>query len=133
MKIFYQNLRQGYIKAGGMLLKNLPLTNVTIIRLAALDPAMYKASATAPALEELGKNLSNILTDDELGQLSMDAKGYSTDLDVSSMFADMKEDIRIDSDWWAKIFALKAPIVETESTQETEKPLPAQRYPHCPD
>lgn len=103
----YASLREGYVKAAEKLLK-MPLCNPTLRRLQVLDPALVRHKSTTRSLKVLAKELPNVISEKDQGQLAMEASTYSTDPDVFALSEAFDEDkMRIDSDFWKKVFELK--------------------------
>lgn len=103
----YTSLRAGYIKAASMLLK-LPMANPTLKRMAVLNPTHVSFEATPKALRLLARELPNVISETEQGQLAMEAGKYSVDPDVLLIAEAYKEEtMRIDRDYWKKVFDLR--------------------------
>lgn len=102
---FYQNLRQGYMKAGTSLAKKLPLSNKTIMCLTALSPFTRREPTTAVAFEKLAHAVPNIVPATDIGTLLIEVRKYSVDSCLDEI--ELQEDMSIDSSWWAKVFNLK--------------------------
>jgi hypothetical protein len=101
----YSRLRTGYIMAAKKLLQ-LPLDNKTIRLMSVLDPHMVGHNQTAVSFKEISNKLPNVLTHEENGQLSVEVDKYNIDRQVKDLSQDYKEDDRIDTMYWSKVFSL---------------------------
>ena len=122
---FYHSLREGYSKAGKMLVTKLPLNHRSLANLTALDPCMWKETRTLQAFEELAMALPNVIDPDDLGHLQAEVRGYTVDRTIkeNELFKiyqnkQKKGEERIDTDWWSKIFQIKNP-----TTNEAKYPV----------
>ncbi|KAH3749420.1 hypothetical protein DPMN_183918 [Dreissena polymorpha] len=104
-KKFYSHLRTGYVMAAIKMLK-MPLNNHTIRQMTVLDPALVGHSQVEQAMKNLGKKMPQVLSKEDLGALSQEASIYNVDLQVKDLQAKYKEDDRIDSGYWVKVFDL---------------------------
>ncbi|KAH3715330.1 hypothetical protein DPMN_058036 [Dreissena polymorpha] len=102
---FYSHLRTGYVMAAIKMLK-MPLNNHTIRQMTVLDPALVGHSQVEQAMKNLGKKMPQVLSKEDLGALSQEASIYNVDLQVKDLQAKYKEDDRIDSGYWVKVFDL---------------------------
>jgi hypothetical protein len=105
MKKFQQQLRQGYVNACVSMLVKLPLNNRTLSNLTALDPEMQQSEDTSRGLIKLAECLPNIVSDKEIGQLLMEARRYTCDLELKSLTPETDD---IDKSWWNPISQLRA-------------------------
>jgi hypothetical protein len=118
---FYKALREGYGKAGMLLVTKLPLGNRQIANLSALDPIMRKETSTLTSFEELARALPNVVHADELGELRSEVRSYTVDSCIRNngwleLFLKKKKhnEERIDTDWWTKVFQIMGPGTKKE-------------------
>ena len=104
---FHKALLKGYI-SGAEKLRNLPLTNKTLVHLSALSPEMQRTDSTPQALMNLAKSLPQVVPTCELGALDQELREYVTDRQMSLMPYDSDAyDTRIDVDWYCHLFSSK--------------------------
>jgi len=94
-----------------MLLRTVPLKNVTLKRLTALDPDLIKHPKLQDSLQALAKSLPNVVPVESHGELSIEISKYQVDAEVVKISEMMDEkpekEARIDSDFWSKVLNLK--------------------------
>ena len=119
------SLREGYSKAGKILVTKLPLNHRYLANFTALDPCMWKETRTLQAFEELAMALPNVIDPDDLGHLQDEVRDYTVDCTIkeNELFKiyqnkQKKGEERIDTDWWSKIFQIKNP-----TTNEAQYPV----------
>ena len=103
----YSNFRSGYISAAVQLLK-MPLGNGTLRKLSVLDPCLANHSQAAKCIKFLSESLPNVLDEDEVGALTVEADKYAVDSQVRDIASSFNaHEMRIEIDFWTKVFDLK--------------------------
>lgn len=98
MSKFFTTLRSAY-KAGSKALMKLPITNKTLINLAALDPGLQRSEGTAHSIMAIAQALPNFVPTEDLDKLDGEITKYGCDDQISHLPADeTTEAFRIDSD-----------------------------------
>ncbi|XP_045177599.2 uncharacterized protein LOC123537819 [Mercenaria mercenaria] len=104
----YSDLHHGYMMAAQKMLKTLPLNNKMFMSLSVLDPAMASHSQASMALKNIAKQLPNLFTEEEMGELSAEVIKYTVDSDVMDFADEYSKEQRIDTGYWVKVFKLES-------------------------
>lgn len=103
---FLNQASQAYIQCGQYLQKKLPLDNLLLKCISAIDPLARGHSVTADRLKMLPKLVKNVLSNEEEIQYALDVHLYQVDKCLPSHEDASQNILRIDV-WWASFYKLK--------------------------
>ena len=100
IKDFLKRVKQAYVDTGRYLQKKMPVSNVTLKYISAVDPAARGHSLTLRYMLKLPGLVLNVLKEDQLAAFQLEARNFQ----VESKLPPYAEGQRVD-EWWGQVAA----------------------------